>query len=168
MSQGQVTLFVDKNNGDSISFLSAATGYSDVLNVFRPVLPSQRFQLNSISRGGKQLHKYSSVIFSLANSHSFRVVTVSGYRPDSRRLIELWDARSGSLMWEKEAEGWEYRILPEPRFSEDGRYLVIYDGNWIEIVNANTAQTAGVITAKDYRVGALAVANDGTSVAVSR
>src|SRR5579859_2000685 len=98
MSLGLVTLFVDKSQHDSISFLSAATGGSENLSIFRTVSPSQPFHVASDSRS---INTYAS--FNVANSYSFRVVTIFR-RHDGGFLIELWDARSGSLMWEKQTE----------------------------------------------------------------
>jgi hypothetical protein len=55
----------------------------------------------------------------------------------------------------------------QPSFSENGNYLVVYDGNWVEIVNAHSAQSTGVIAAKDCQPVALAVGNNGTRLAVA-
>jgi hypothetical protein len=78
MSLGLVALFVDKNRHDPVSFVSAATVGSENLSVFRTVLPSRKFHVDSKSGSGKPLEKNSFVWFVLANSQSFRVVTVSG------------------------------------------------------------------------------------------
>jgi hypothetical protein len=90
MSLGLVALFVDKNRHDRVSFVSAATVCSENLSVFRTVLPSRKFHVDSKSGSGKPLEKNSFVWFVLANSQSFRVVTVSGDYNSERRLIELW------------------------------------------------------------------------------
>lgn len=85
-------------------------------------------------------------------------------------LIELWDAGTGSLLWEKEGKT-QFdgpMIIPQPRFSEDGRYLVVYDGTWVEIVNAHSAQSTGVVAVKGFIPEALTVGNNGTSIAISR
>jgi hypothetical protein len=126
--------------------------------------------MNSASRGGKPLETGFSVLFCLANSQAFCVVTVSGVYSDTHRLIELWDARSGSLRWEKEVEGLPYsrRAAPEPRFSENGKYLVVYDGNWVEIVNTYSAHSTGVVAAAAFRPLALAIGNNETGLAVAR
>jgi hypothetical protein len=118
-----------------------------------------------MSRSGKLLDKSATVLFGLANSHSFRVATVSGLWDLTQRFIELWDARSGSLLWEKEVEVLRCTNNLQPRFSEDGRYLVVYDGNWIEVVNS--AQSTGVVAANDCRPVAVAVANNRTRLAVA-
>jgi hypothetical protein len=76
------------------------------------------------------------------------LVTVSVFESSAPGLIELSDARSGPLLWEKEVEGNYFRDFPYPRFSEDGKYLVVYDGNWIEIINAHSGQGTGVVPAK--------------------
>jgi hypothetical protein len=138
----------DKNNEDSVSFLSAASGGSENLSVFREDLPSQPLLENSISRSGKPLAKSARVLFCLVNSHGFRLVTVSGFESSAPGLIELSDARSGPLLWEKEVEGTYFWDVPYRRFSEDGKYLAVYDGNWMEIINALSGQGTGVVPAK--------------------
>lgn len=140
------------------------------MSEFRQVRHSQPFHVDSKSRSGKQLEEASFVHFALANSHSFRVVTVTGSAYSARRLIELWDAGSGSLLWEKEGEYSSYYAAnsSNPRFSEDGRYLAVYDGNWVEIINAHSAQSTGVVAVNAFQPHAVALGNDGTSLALSR
>jgi hypothetical protein len=51
--------------------------------------------------------------------------------------------------------------------SEDGKYLRVYDGNWIEIINAQSGQGTGVVPAKVCKPQALAIANNGTSLTIA-
>jgi hypothetical protein len=167
MFLGLVALFVNKNNFDSISFLSTATGDSENVSVFQTVLPSLSLRQDSRSRSGKHLDWGTTVLYGLANAPSSRVLTVSAPPYGARRLIELWEAVSGSLLWEKEMEVKHLRKSCQPSFSEDSNYLVVYDGNWVEIVNAHSAQRTGIIAAKDCQPVALAVGNNGTCLAIA-
>jgi len=116
------------------------------------------------------------IYFSLANSESFRVVTVSGkfsppYLRNGPILFELWDAHTGALLWEKDGIGhgrdWSHAY---PRFSENGKYLVVYDGAWVEILNAYSAQSTGSVNAATIPrpPTALAIGNDGICLALAR
>ena len=116
------------------------------------------------------------IYFCLANSESFRVVTVSGkfsppYLRNGPILFELWDAHTGALLWEKDGIGhgrdWSHAY---PRFSENGKYLVVYDGAWVEILNAYSAQSTGSVNAATIPrpPTALAIGNDGICLALAR
>jgi len=125
-------------------------------------------QQNLVSRSRKRLPQFTTVLYGLTNSQSFRVVTVSEISEYATYyLIELWDAASGSLLWEKEVERTIFTKIVQPSFSEDGKYLVVYDDNWVEIVNAHSAQSTGVVPTRGCEPVALAVANNGKSLAVA-
>lgn len=157
---GLITIFVDKNRKDAISFLSAAAGVTENLSVYRSVDPPLPLNESTSKSGEKR-----AVHVSLANSKSFRMVTVSTV--SEKTMIELWDAKSGALLWEKGDIKQHYHVCP-PRFSGDGRYVVVYDGNWVEVVNAHSAQSTGVVAEKAIHPVAVAVGNNGTSLALSR
>jgi len=172
-----VEVFVEKGrkSSESISFLSAATSPPVNLRIFRWTPPyEQQFQVNSKSRSGKKFFDNTQVLFSLANSETSRIVTGCQLWPSSVSiLIQLWDAREGSLLWEKEGTSSDeahWIAKAHPRFSENGKYLAVYDGTWIEILNSHSAQSTGSIlaaTASDPPK-ALAVGNNGINLALAR